>query len=252
MSSTKKFLYGIAAIYVVCAAMGIVLFHSPNYSKGYMAKFKEEHERRHHILKNEEYKAYIERPALHHADATLLADVEFVKEYEARPEFQAEKSRIFWYNMYFKILNSVVFIALMGKAIYGPTVKFLDEKIVEIRTELENAEKARTEAQQAKSKASAKMDQWRVIEEDLQKETDDSIQKHMAEINREFEEARAQLQKETGDRRLAEELRAARLVKEEAVTSALAQLETRYRTEATQELLAKNVDTFVRLMDRLS
>jgi len=71
--STKRFLYTMVAIYIVAAVVGIALFKSPGYSKQYTAQHKHEMERRHKIMKSEEYKAYIERPHLHHPDAKLLA-----------------------------------------------------------------------------------------------------------------------------------------------------------------------------------
>jgi F0F1-type ATP synthase membrane subunit b/b' len=250
--SMKKFLYTVLGVYVACAVLGLLLFKSPSYSRPYLAKYGHEHERYHKIVKNEKYKAYIERPHLHPADERLLADVEFAKAYEARPELKAERRRMFAYDVYFKVLNSTAFIVLIARALRKPVVQFLDGKITEIRSELDSADKARAEAQQLKAAAATKMEQWAAIEEGILKDTDAAIEQKLAAIRQEFEEARAELANETADRKQAEVYRAVRTVKEELVSQAIRTLEERYRTETTQAQLAANVDRFVRFMDRLS
>ena len=249
--STKKFLYTMAAVYVIGAVVGIAIFKSPSYSKAYLDKYGHEHERRHKIMKNEEYKAYAERPHLYKAGAKLIADAEFVKAYESRLEFQAEQRRIFRYTMYFKVMNSTIFILLLGFALKKPTLDFLDRQIVEIRAGLDNAERARKEASQAKSVASGKMGKWEDTAKGIRKETDRVIEQQLREIHKEFEDAKVQLDKEEQDRRLAEELRAARTIKEDLVNQAVATLEQRYKTESTQARLTVSVDSFVRFMERL-
>jgi len=250
--SMKKFLYTMTAMYVIGAVVGIAIFKSPGYSKAYLGKYGHEHERRHKIMRNEEYKIYAERPHLYKAGPKLIADAKFVKEYEARPEFQAESNRIFRYAMYFRALNSTVFILLLGYALKKPALDFLDRQIAEIRSGLDDAERARKEATLAKSAATAKMDKWEDTAKSIRKETDELIARQLREIDKEFQEAKVQLEKEEQDRRTAEELRAARIMKEELVNQSLAALEQRYRIEGTQVLLATNVNSFVRFMERLT
>ena len=248
----KKFLLKLLGAYIVAAVVGILLFHSPGYSRQYLKQYGHEHERYHKTNKNEEYIKYIERPNLHHADDHLLADVAFMKEYEARPEFQAEKRRMFRYSMYYKALNSIVFFLLVWRGLSKPVADFLDKSIAEMRAGLSDAEKARKEAQQAKAAAQAKMDQWAPFQEQLSKDTDAAINGDLAVIANELDAAERQFAKETEDRRQAEVYRAARLLREELVTQAMTTLEQRYRTEATQERITNDVGKFVRLMDRLS
>jgi len=248
----KKFLLKLLGAYIVAAVTGILLFHSPGYSRQYLKEYGHEHERYHKTSKNEEYVKYIERPNLHHADDRMLADVAFMKEYQARPAFQAEKSRMFRYSMYFKALNSIVFLVLMWRGLHKTVTDFLDKSITEMRAGLIDAEKARKEAQQAKAAAQGKMDQWAPFQEQLNKNTDAAINTDLAAIRNELDAAKSQLAKETEDRKQAEVYRAARLLREELVTQAMTTLEQRYRTEATQERLTDDVGKFVRLMDRLS
>jgi len=249
--STKKFLYTTVAIYIVAAVVGIALFRSPGYSRQYIAKYAHDMERRHKIMKNEAYKAYIERPKLHPASAKLLADVSFMKEYESRKEFTNEQRRMFRYTIYFRVLNSAVFIVLMGYALKKPVLDFLDKKVAEIRNELSDAERARIEAAQAKSEADGKMERWQQTTEGIKKETDALIARQLQGIHKELEDTKAQLGKEQEDRRLAEERRAVRIIKEDLVNGAAAALEQRYKTEATQARLTASVDSFVRFMERL-
>jgi F0F1-type ATP synthase membrane subunit b/b' len=252
MSNPKRFLLTLLIVYVVGSLLGVAMFKTPYYSKPYLAKYGEEHERHHKIMKSEVYKRYIERPNLHPADDHLLADVAFMKEYEARPAFQAEKSRLFYYGMYFKVLNSAVFILLLVHLLRKPLLDFLDNKITEIRTNLDNAAKAREEARRLRAEAQAKVDQWAEIEHNLRRETEASIEKDLARIHEEFVQSQAQLDRETVDRKQAENYRAARLLREEIVNQAIAQLQERYKTEATLGRMEQSVDNFVQIMDRLS
>jgi F0F1-type ATP synthase membrane subunit b/b' len=148
-------------------------------------------------------------------------------------------------------MNSTIFILLLGFALKKPTLDFLDRQIVEIRAGLDNAERVRKEASQAKSVASGKMGKWEDTAKGIRKETDKLIAQQLREIHKEFEDAKVQLDKEEQDRRLAEELRAARAIKEDLVNQAVATLEQRYKTESTQARLTASVDLFVRFMERL-
>ncbi len=248
----KKFLYTMAAIYVVCAVVGIALFRSPNLSSAFLATHEEEHKRFEEIVKSNEYKLYIERPHLYKASPELVADAAFAKEFEEKPEFLAEQKRRFRYTMFFKVVNSITFIALVGFAVKKPLLGFLDKQISDIKAGLSNAEQARKDAAKAKSEASAKMTQWDETAKSIHKETDGLIAAQLRDIHKEFEEAKGELEKEKQDRRLAEEFRAARTMKEELVNQALGALEKRYRTEGTHALLAANVDSFERFMEKLS
>jgi molecular chaperone DnaK (HSP70) len=95
------------------------------------------------------------------------------------------------------------------------------------------------------------MGKWEDTAKGIRKETDKLIAQQLREIHKEFEDAKVQLDKEEQDRRLAEELRAARAIKEDLVNQAVATLEQRYKTESTQARLTASVDLFVRFMERL-
>ncbi|HOV75031.1 MAG TPA: hypothetical protein PK967_13760 [Candidatus Hydrogenedentes bacterium] len=251
--STKKFLYIMLALYVAGAVVGVALFRSPGLSRAYLKEFGKEHKEFLKIKKSDWFKAYEERPALHPpVNEHQREQIEFVEHYEANPRFHAEETRAFRYTIYFRFLNAAVFIALMAFALRKPLGDYLDGKIAEIRSELDEAAKAREEAARLKEQARGKIEHWEEVEAAIIKEADQALEKDLAKINQEFEQSKAQFEKELADRRLAEQYRAERTIKTELVEQAIAAVENRYRTEATLERLTQNVDTFTKLMERLS
>ncbi|MCX5757936.1 MAG: hypothetical protein NTU83_05425 [Candidatus Hydrogenedentes bacterium] len=251
--SMKKFLKIVLAVYIIGAIIGVALFRSPNLSAAYKKQYGKEHAEFLKIKKTPWFKAYEERPKLHPPiDKRQLEDIETVENYESRSEFQAEETRIFRYVIYFRVLNSGVFVALIAFALRKPLMGFLDDKVAEIRSDLDSAAKAREEAARLKAQSRDRVEKRESVEAAIQKEADLSLQRDLAKIRLEFEQSRAQLDKELTDRRQAERYRAERTIKTELVQEAITALENRYRTEATLEHLTRNVDTFAELMERLS
>ncbi len=251
--SLKKVLYILLAVYIVGAVVGVALFHSPNLSAAYKKQYGKEHTEFLKIKKMPWFRVYEERPKLHPpTDEHQREAIEFAEHYEANPLFQAEEARMFRYMVYFRVLNSGVFVALIAFALRKPLTGFLDNKIAEIGSDLDSAAKAREEAACLKAQSHGRVEKWESVEAAIQAEADLNLQQDLAKIGLEFEKARAQLDKELTDRRQAEQYRAERTIKTELVQEALATLENRYRTEATLEHLTRNVDTFSKLMERLS
>jgi len=248
----KQFLWTVTAIYAAGMLLGVLLFHSPSMSKGYMEKYGAEHERYLKIFKSEMFKAYEERPDLYPPQGHFKEDVEFVEHYVSRPEFIAEEHRIFWFVEFMKVLNSGVFIAYLAGLIGKPMLKFLDDSIQQIKSSFEEAAKARREAQEKRAAAQAKMSEWSAKEAKIQEESESTVARHLAKIHEEAENAQALLKKQTEDRKQAELYVAARAIKTELVNEALRKLEERYKNELTLEKLNSNVDRFTTLMDRLS
>lgn len=251
--STKKFLYTVLVVYIVVAVIGVALFRSPSLSAAYTKEHGKDHAAFLKIKKTPWFKAYEERPKLHPpVNEQQREAVEFVEHYEANPQFHAEEARMFRYTIYFRVLNSTIFVVLIGFVLRKPLAGFLDSKISEIRTDLDTAAKAREDAVQLRAQAQEKVEKWESVEAAIKKEADDNLRADLAKIQAEFKQACEQLEKETVDRRQAEHYRAERTLKTELVEEALSALKERYRTEATGDNLARNVDTFVKLMERLS
>lgn len=133
MSKTKRFLLILGAVYVLGAVLGLLVFRSPSYSKKYLAEYGTEHRRYLETIESPAYKGYKERPNLHPLTEELAAEGKFVKAYESNPAFIHEKRRMFWYNLYFKTLNSAVFIALLVRFLRKPVADFLDAQIAEVK-----------------------------------------------------------------------------------------------------------------------
>lgn len=248
----KQFLWTVTAIYAAGMLLGVLLFHSPSLSQGYLEKYGAEHERYVKIIKTEAFKAFEERPDLHPAEGHMKEEIEFAEHYMSRPEFIAEKRRIFWFEEFMKVLNSMVFVLYMAGLVGKPLLKYLDDSIRQIKTSFEEAAKARREAREKRGAAEAKMNEWSAKEAKIQEESESAISRHLAKIHEEAENAQALLKKQTEDRKRAELYVAARAIKTELVNEALKKLEARYKTELTLEKLNANVDRFTTLMDRLS
>ncbi len=248
----KQFLWTVTALYAAGMLLGVLLFHSPSLSKGYLEKYGAEHERYLKIIKTEAFKAFEERPDLHPPQGHMKEDIEFAEHYAARPEFIAEKHRIFWFEEFMKVLNSAVFILYLAGLVGKPLLNYLDGAIQQIRTSFEEAAQARKAARAKREAAQAKMDAWAGNEARLRQEAEANVARHLAKIQEEEANARALLKKQTEDRKQAELYVAARAIKTELVNEAIKKLEDRYKTELTLEKLSANVDRFTTLMDRLS
>ena len=252
MSNQKTFLKILGIAYLVGVIFGLALFRSPNYSAAYLQKYGAEHKSYREILENKAIQLYEERPQLNPLTPQLQEEAALAKEYRLRPEFIAEQRRMFAYSLYFKTLNSVIFILFLLSFIYRPIVGFLDAQASQISTDLEKADQLREDSNKVRSAAQAKMDTWTSTEDQVKKENADLIQRQLAQINQEFELARTTLERETKERKQAELYRGARALRGEFVAETISRLEQRYRDEATQQRLTESVKEFTRLMETLS
>jgi len=250
--TNKQFLLVVCGIYVAGCVLGLVVLKSPDYTAAYMAKHGHEHERYLEVIENPAFHLHEERPALNPLPEALVEDAHFVEEYRANPEFQAEKRRMFYYNWYFRFLNAVIFVALLVRFTKAPLLGFLDSRISDLRTNIESADREARDAAAVEGAARAKVEQWQATAADIRKETETRVGQSLAQIGEEFAQARAQLEKETADRKQAELYRASRAVRQQIVDALIEQLEQRHKDDATLERLGDNVDQFARLMDRLS
>lgn len=251
--TNKQFLLIVSGIYLAGCVLGLVVLKSPDYTAAYMAKYGHEHARYLEATENPALHLHEERPELYPlTSAELAADVHFVEEYRANPEFQSERRRMFYYNWYFRFLNAVIFVALLVRFLKGPLLGFLDSRIGEIRTTIESADREAREAAAVEGAARAKVDKWQTTAAEIQKDTEARVGQSLAQIGEEFSQAQRQLEKETADRKQAELYRASRAVRQQIVNAMIEQLEQRHKDDATLERLGDNVDQFARLMDRLS
>lgn len=252
MSPTKRFMLGCLGAYAALLVVGLFLFRTPGYSKEYMSRFGEEHERFHKILKSDAFKAFEANPVLEALPEAERENIEFAEHYMERPEYRAEKRRMMAYLIYFRTVNSAVFLLLLGYALKGPIAAGLDRAISDIRKRMEKAAELRRQAAERKAEAKRFVDQWEQEKAALEDKTKATVEHDVAEIRERGRLALEQLERETEDRKHAEMLKSAYLIREELVNEAMRRLEERYRTETTEADLSRNVDQLVRILETLS
>ena len=252
MSPVKRFFSIYVVAYVALCVLGLVLFKSPTFSGAYLAKYKADHEQFHSIIKSEPYKVWKERPALHPPDAALKAKIDFVTEYEERPEFKAEEQRVGHYRFYFKWMNAIMFIWMVVHFARKPLCDYLDAKIAEIRTTIEQGERKREEAARKYVEVQEKLKTFPGLAAEIQKKADADIEVNLQHISEEGKLSEHQLTVEIEDRKREEWHNAALTIRHELVVQALDRVEERYRTEPSLKNLEHSVDEFVSVLEQIS
>lgn len=248
----KRMLMFFTILYVAGMVLGLAVFRSPNFSSAYLAKYKEDHERFHQILKNEAYVLHVERPALHPLTPELEADAAFVEEYEARPEYRAEHGRTLGYQWYFRVFNSLYFIALIVAAGRRPLLAYLDDQTATIREDIVSSQRNADDGTTKKAGAQAQLERWPEQERTIAEDSEKTVISEVAVIHEEFDNTRRQLGQTTEDRKSAEYWRVARTIEQELIEQSIAELKERYRRGLNVERLGEDVDQFVRTMEMLS
>ena len=252
MSPAKRFLIVYFVAYLVLCGLGIALFKSPSFSGAYLAKYKAEHEQFHSIIKSAPYKLWKERPALHPPDTALQAKIDFVEEYEERPEFKAEEHRLGLYRLYFKWMNAIMFIWLVVHFARKPLCDFLDAKIAEIRTTIEQAERQREEAARKFVEVQEKLKTFPGLAAEIHQKADADIEVNLQHVSEEGKLSEHQLVVEIDDRKREDWHNAATTIRHELVNQALTRVEERYRTEPSLKNLEHSVDEFVSVLEQIS
>ncbi len=245
MNPTKKFLIGLVIAYMIVAIGLNVTFGSPGLSGTYLDVHSAAHDRYLDITKSDPYKRYKERADLQEPDAQLLANAEFVAEYEQNPLFQAEQARIWWRLLVFDLLNAATLIALAIRFLRKPLAAFLSEQVEQIRSRIEKAEQARAEAARNKETAQTKLDGLDTDREQIASHAGERADAETRAIAAAAEHQLAQLEQETMERKDLEERRAAMELKRQLVTQAVDQLEQQLRTTHSQKREDVLVNQFI-------
>ncbi len=251
-AKTKRVVMIFTAVYIVGVVLGLALFRSPGLSKAYLEQYGKDHERYRAIVENPEYHAHHERPALHPLPEALEEEAAFAEQYEARPEYQREHGRAMAYIWYFRVFNTLFFLAMLGAVLRGPILGAADGRVREIRESFERTEGEADAARAALDAAQGALEHWAEQAQEIERKSTEAVDADLAVIHEEFRNARVQLYRTTQDRKAAEYLRVARVLQEELVNASLAELEERYRREASGEQLEQHVNQFVRLMGQVT
>ncbi len=249
---SRAYFISVTVGYLVACVIGVLMFKSPGFSSDYLVKHGDEHKRYLKIIKSKAFELHEERPELHPATGALHADAEFVEHYRENPEFEHEEHRIAMYVEYFRVVNSVVFLMYLWGAVGGTLLSFLDARIADIRTRFEEADSGRASARARQAEAEAKLGSWPQTEAQLRQESEAALAESLAKVREEDESAARVLEKQTEDRKHAELLAAAETIRLELVEEAIRQVEESYRTKHMEEKLALNVDSFTKLLERMT
>ena len=262
--SAKQYLLGLAIVAVLLWVLGNVVWGPPGLSQAYLEGVidaetgevlqppkKAEHDHYLNIIKSDTYKLYAQRPWLHEG-AVHPDDLQFVKDYEHNARFKKEQTRRFYYELYFDFVRVGLFLALVLHFARKPLLKFLDEKIAELRQRVEAAAQAREEAGKRKAEAEAKLAALPEEEARLERETRFRLDRELAELDEANRHSIEVMEREMADRVNAQEHAAAELVKRELVNEAIEALKREYKAEASPAQQHALIDRFTDELEKLA
>lgn len=249
---SKRYFILVTVAYAVGCAVGLAMFQSPEFSKSYLAKHGAEHKRYIETIKSDVFKAHEERPAVIKLPEADEENLKFVEEYVASDEFKQEEHRAWWFVEYFKVVNSTVFLLYLWGLAGPPLTALLDAQIEGVRKRFAEVEQEMAQAAKVKADAVSKTSDWEQVEAAIRKESEDTIAESMAKVKEEDESARKMLEKQLDDRKHAELLATAETIRLELVTAAIDEATEHYRTERLGEKLEINVNSFIKLLERMS
>jgi len=224
MKSVKNFLIGFVVAYLVIAIGLNMLLGPPGMSPGYMEEFKQDHDHYIEVIKNKEYKFYIQRPHLVEASETLQQNAAFVEAYEAREEFQHEMHRRHIYELSFEFFNVLMLLVLIVPLARKPIMNLLERMIGEVREALTTVETNLTHANdrlETAEKQISGLDQDRAGYERLVEERIEVLRRDSALFTG---QSMSLLNQETEERKEYEQIKAERKMKEIVVDAALEQI----------------------------
>jgi F-type H+-transporting ATPase subunit b len=258
--STKQFLIAFVGVYFVLWVIGTVAFGPPGYQEAYLEQYGEEHEHYIEVIKSTGYKyyvqnpdgieaAYAENPNLAPPLANLPDAVAFVEQYESRDAFQAERTRRGRYALYFDFMNATALVLLTVWFTRKPLVAFLDEQVATVRTRIETAAAARSDADTRRKQAEeriAGLDQER---EEVIAHARTLADQEAGHIREGTEAVLTQLDRESEQRRRMAEHEAAMAVKRELVQKAVARLTEQLKSEASDTRQDQLVHEFAKSLE---
>ncbi len=252
MSPALRFLLGLAIFSLVFCVAVNMKWGPPALSSDYLAQYKDEHFRYVGIIKNRDYKKYIQRPQLLRPEASsaLAEKIAFAQTYQARQAFQQEQRRIALYENIFDVFHTLLTIAIILRFARKPLLKLLDEKIATLREKMAAAAARREEAAARKTNAAAALERLPGEEKKVDGETEQRLAREMKLLQEQNARSLEQIEREKRDRVREEELAARRRVKKELVNSAIEQVAARFVAQrddpAQARYRAGMVDGFVR------
>jgi F0F1-type ATP synthase membrane subunit b/b' len=252
MGSVKTFLLGYVALYMFIAIGLNVTMGPPGMSREYLETYKNDHDHYIETTKRDDYKRWSERPELNPPSEALQASIDFVEEYESRPEFKAEEARRHKYDILFDVFNMSMVVILITRFARKPLAGLLDGMIDQVRQTLEKASAARNEARQRKAQAQSDVNKIDQVQADYEAETAKRIEIMRRDSALATGESMSAMNKETEDRKLNEAAMARRALKEELVEAALAALVLHIQENPSTEREDELIHRFVQGLEHRS
>ena len=251
MSATKKFFLKLAVVSLAVWILANVFLGPPGLSRAYRDQYKAEHDHYLEIVKSDAYKRYSYRPELN-AEAIPGEQIDFVERYEARPELIQEQRRIALYGLFFDFFNAALVLLIVVKFGKGPLLKFLDERIAELRQKIESAAQGRKDAEARRKAAQAQITQLPEERRAVEEQTQERLKRELAALEEANRHSLKVMEEELADRKREEEHAAAMMVKRELVNQTIDQLAARYRKERTAERESALVEQFACELEKRS
>ncbi len=252
LRKNKRFFIWVIIFYVCGSVMGIILFHSPDFSKGHLQKYTKEHELYREVIKNPEYNKYIERPHLFKGTPEELEKFQTVKDYEQKADFQAEERRILLYLLWFKTLNIISLFVLVFHFGWIPLLKYINKyqrDILDKRNKVDNLHR-QTVNELSESEKIYKTLPDVIKEKEFQKEV--ILKEQLSKIEEQNRLAKEQIEFLLETKKREEILNCINNMKRLLIEEACKEVEEKLAASENSESLAQTVEKFNFLITMLS
>ncbi len=252
LTKHKKFFIGTLLFYFSGTLIGVLLFHSPNLSKEYLQIHEKEHRIYREIIKNPEYFMFLERPHLFKGTPEKLEQFIFAQNYEKNPKFQKEKSRIFYYLLWFKTLNFITLLVIAFHFGWTPLQNYISKyqrNILNKQNEIDNLIK------QSNKELDEVQNLYKTLpsiikEREYYKES--FLSQKLSEIEKQNKQAIEQIEFLLETRKQEEVLHCINEVKKQLIDESIKRAEIELSSFETPERLAQTVEKFNFLITMLS
>lgn len=252
MSPNVRFLVIFGIVYVLVPIVLNWAFGPPGMSSEFLAEHKDAFDRYVVIQKDAAYKHWEQRPQLNEPDDALQQDIDFVRTFEAMPEFQAEQQRRTTYDVLFRSFNVIMLVVLVVRFGRRPFLRLVDGFIGEVKESIDEAERRKADAARSRAEAEARLAGIDREKTAIQAATDERIAEMRREMQAFTEESMTLLDRETEDRKRHEVLLAELKLKSDIVDRAIASFMDEFGDERAERLQGAFVDMFVHELERKS
>lgn len=252
MKKHKNFFLVLILIYIVLSLLGILLFHSPDFSSSHVSKYKELHHLFREVSKKSEYYKFKERPNLFNGDKETLENYKRVLEYENTSEFKAEKRRIHLYLLWFRTLNTLTLIVASFRLGWKPLQNSLGKYQKKILTRKNTIEENYKKVQEELRKAEEKQIELQRLVTKIEERKNQIISERLKQIEAQNKEALEQIEFLLETSKKEAEIECLHNLRATIIKESLEKLEKKLLQTETPERLMNTIDKFNFLIEMLS